>query len=98
MNWVVPPSASYELPSALRYAESWVSGVGSQTRVAPVGLRISTRLVVSNMRQGVLEVPCAKAGGARVGYMMPADARPVKRRKLRRSMVETPQGAQGGNC
>src|ERR1700682_5297462 len=82
----LPPSAWNELPRVLWYCVSCVSGVGNHTRVTPAGFRISTRVDTSKMRHLSAEAPCPKAGGARVGYMMLAEARPVKRRKSRRSM------------
>src|SRR5205809_3088744 len=82
----VPPSAWNELPRVLWYGVSCVSGVGIQTRVTPDGLSTSTRVVTSKMRHLSALAAWAKAGGASVGYMIPAVARPEKRRKSRRSM------------
>ena len=91
----VPPSAVNVLSSVLWYGVSAVSGVGTQTRVTPTGFRTSTRVVTSKMRHLSAAAAWANADGMVDGRAMPAEAKPVKRRKSRRSMGSS-CGVSGG--
>src|SRR5260221_11492855 len=86
----VPPSATKVLPSVFWYGVAWVGGGGTQTRVTPAGFRTSTRVVTSKMGHLSAARVWATADAMVAGRAMTAEARPVKRRKTRASMVIGP--------
>jgi hypothetical protein len=84
--WAVPPSALNLLPSVLWKGVLLMSAAGNHTRVGPEGLKTSTRVVTSNVRQP-LEAASSENRRPALGNARLADTMPADRRKSRRFMV-----------
>ena len=84
-SWAFPPSARNSFESVFWKGVSRSSAAGSHTRVAPEGLRTSTSVVTSNVRQ-VPPDPASAQARARFGIARLAETTPVDCRNLRRFM------------
>jgi hypothetical protein len=76
-----PLWAWYLFETVLWYGVFWISAAGSQTRVVPDGFKISTRVVISNVRH---PAPLSAKSSLAFDHASPADTTPADFKKSRR--------------